>query len=212
MSPSSTSGSGTTYVWSLTLRDLLVLVFAADLVVLGKGLLRVPLHVPGHSGLIVVCVFVLARGLVDKNGAGTIMGLVAGFVATVLGYGHDGLLEWTKYASVGIALDASVLLVGGGLTNLGVGLVVGALANLAKLGSMIIVGVILGLPLTFLALGLGLAAVSHAVFGAAGGLLAAVVLRQLRRVPYFSGQAKEDPSPSIGGDPPGSHVERGGPL
>jgi hypothetical protein len=205
MSPSSVSGSGTRYVWSLTLRDLLVLVFAADLVVLGKGLMRVPLHVPGHSGLLIVCLFVVARGLVDKNGAGTIMGIVAGFLATVFGYGHDGLLEWTKYASMGVALDAATFLVGGRLTNLGVGLVVGALANLAKLGSMILVGVILGLPLTFLALGLGIAALSHAVFGALGGLLAAVLLRQLRRVPYFARTSQADP-PASQGEP------RGGPA
>ena len=205
MSPSSASGSGTRYVWSLTLRDLLVLVFAADLVVLGKGLLRVPIHVPGHSGLLIVCLFVLARGLVDKNGAATIMGLVAGFLATVFGYGHDGLLEWTKYASMGIALDATTFLVGGRLTNFGVAFVVGALANLAKLGSMILVGVILGLPLTFLALGLGIAAVSHAVFGALGGLLAAFLLRQLRRIPYFARSTRVDSS-----GPPGE--ARGGPA
>jgi hypothetical protein len=203
MSPSSASGSGTRYVWSLTLRDLLVLVFAADLVVLGKGLLRLPLHVPGHSGLIIVCLFVVARGIVDKNGAGTIMGLVAGFLATVFGFGHDGLLEWTKYASMGVALDATTVLVGGNLTSLGVGLVVGALANLAKLGSMIVVGVILGLPLTFLALGLGIAAASHAVFGALGGMLAAVLLRQLRRIPYFS-------SPGEQGSPASHSEPRGG--
>ncbi len=194
MSPSFASGSGTRYIWSLTLRDLLVLVFAADLIAMGKVLLRMPLHVPGHSGLIIVCLFVVARGIVDKNGAGTIMGLVAGFLATVFGYGHDGLLEWTKYASMGIALDASTFLVGGRLTNLGVGLVVGALANLAKLGSMIIVGLLLGLPLTFLALGLGIAAVTHAVFGALGGLLGAVLLRQLRRIPYFAPPPTRSPA------------------
>jgi hypothetical protein len=195
MSPSFASGSGTRYIWSLTLRDLLILVFAADLVVLGKGLLRIPLHVPGHSGLVIVCLFVLARGVVDKNGAGTIMGLVAGFLATVFGYGHDGLLEWTKYASMGLALDVSAFLVGGHLTSLGVGLVVGALANIAKLASIILVGVILGVPLTFLALGLGVAATTHAVFGALGGLLGAVLLRQLRRIPYFARPTTPPPAP-----------------
>jgi hypothetical protein len=48
---------------------------------------------------------------------------------------------------------------------------------------MTVVGLLLGLPATVMAVGLGLAATTHAVFGAVGGLLGALVLRELRRVP-----------------------------
>jgi hypothetical protein len=55
----------------------------------------------------------------------------------------------------------------------------------------------MGLPLTFLALGLAMATISHAAFGALGGVLAALLLRQLRRIPYFTHSTRVD-SPSPG--------------
>jgi hypothetical protein len=58
---------------------------------------------------------------------------------------------------------------------------------------MIAVGVILGCPhLPWPRF----AAVTHAVFGALGGLLGAVILRQLRRIPYFARSSEPRPAAS----------------
>ena len=51
-------------IGSLTLRDLLLVAIVADLIVLAKGLMRLPLHVPGHSGVVIVALFVVGAGLV----------------------------------------------------------------------------------------------------------------------------------------------------
>ena len=193
MSPRSSSGD-TTYVWSLSLRDLIVLVLFADLAMLGKALLRIPLHVPGHSGILWVALFVVARGLVDKKGAGLLLGIVAGFVATVLGMGDTGPLEWTKYVAAGAMLELVCLLVPGTLEGFGKAAVAGGAAHMGKLASMVIVAIVLRLPLGFAVLGLGFSAITHLVFGVIGGIIGAFLLRALRRVPYFA----VDPPPQRG--------------
>lgn len=185
MSPRSSSGD-TAYVWSLSLRDLIVLVLFADLAMLAKALLRIPLHVPGHSGILWVALFVVARGLVDKKGAGLLLGVVAGVVATVLGFGDTGPLEWTKYVAAGAMLELVCLLVPGTLEGFGKAAVAGAAAHMGKLASMVIVAVVLRLPLGFAVLGLGFSAMTHLIFGVIGGVIGALLLRALRRVPYFA--------------------------
>ena len=76
------------YVWSLHLRDLLLLALIAALCVFSKQLLRIPIHIPGHSGVLWVALFVVARGLVDKRGAGLLLGAVTGVLATFIGFGE----------------------------------------------------------------------------------------------------------------------------
>lgn len=48
----------------------------------------------------------------------------------------------------------------------------------------------LRLPLAIIALGLGWSATTHVVFGVAGGLLGALALRELRRVPALDARAR----------------------
>jgi hypothetical protein len=189
MSSRSPSVSRTTYLWSLTLRDLLLLVFVADLAMLAKAFLRTPIHVPGHSGVIWVSLFVVGRGLIDKPGAGIVLGGIAGAVATFLGMGRSGPFEWTKYVAAGALLEAMVLLIPGPLTSMWKAAMVGAIAHLGKLAAMLIVAVALQLPVGFIVLGLGISTTTHVIFGMLGGLVGALLLRELRRVPLFAAPA-----------------------
>jgi hypothetical protein len=171
------------FIWSLTLRDALLVALIADLVVLGKVLINVPLHVPGHTGAVVVALFVVGRGIVGRRGAGRLMGLLAGVLLTLLGHGHAPFLEWVKYVAMGLTVDLGAAFLPGGISNKVSAAVIGALANLAKLITTLIIGVILKLPLGFLFWGLGYAATTHVVFGAIGGLLGVLLVAQLRKIP-----------------------------
>ena len=184
MSSRSPSTSPSGYIWSLTLRDALLLVLIADLAMLGKAVVRIPIHVPGHSGIVWVALFVVARGLVDKRGAGVLLGIIAGAVATVFGFGDIGPLEWTKYVAAGALLDLVCWMTPGTLENLG------------KLATMLLAAMVLRLPLGFAVAGLGFAATTHVVFGALGGVIGALILRELRRVPWLAREA-----PAGGGSP-----------
>lgn len=189
------SSSDTAYIWSLTLRDLIVLVLFADIAMLGKALIRIPLHVPGHSGVLWVAVFIVARGLIDKRGASVLLGIVAGVVATALGFGDVGPLEWTKYVAAGVLLEVVCWVVPGSLAGFGKAAVAGAAAHLGKLASMVLVAAALRLPLGFAVLGLGFSAISHLVFGVIGGLVGALLLRALLRIPYFAAGRRPQSGP-----------------
>jgi len=186
MSSRSPFADRTTYLWSLTLRDLLLLVLVADLAMLGKAFLRTPIHVPGHSGLFWVSLLVVGRGLVDKPGAGIVLGGVAGAVATFLGMGRSGPFEWTKYFAAGLLLEIMVLLLPGPLTSLWKAALVGAVAHLGKLAAMLLVALALQLPAGFIVLGLGISTTTHVIFGALAGVIGALLLRELRRIPMFA--------------------------
>ena len=207
MSSRSPSARRTTYLWSLTLRDLLLLVLVADLAMLAKAFLRTPIHVPGHSGVLWISLFVVGRGLVDKRGAGLVIGGVAGAVAMFLGMGRAGPLEWTKYLAAGALLELLVLLLPGPLTSVWKAAIVGAVAHLGKLAAMVIVALALQLPASFIVLGLGVSTTTHVVFGALGGVVGALLLRELRRIPMFAppgalgARLPVEPVPLMGEDP-----------
>jgi hypothetical protein len=180
------------YVWSLTLRDLLFIALVAALCMLGKQLLRLPINVPGHSGVIWVALFVICRGLVDKRGTGVLLGLVTGLLAQFAGFGHQGPFEWTKWLVAGVILELLTLAIPGDLRSASKAAVVGAGLHLGKLAALTLAGLLLRVPVALLLLGLGWSATTHVVFGAVGGLLGALALRELRKVPFLDAQARGD--------------------
>jgi len=163
-------------------RELVVLALLAALVAVSKAFLRLPLHVPGHTGITWMAILLIGRALVRRPWAGTLMGFVSGVLAVAIVGGHEGLLLWVKYVAPGVVMDIGARLSGERLDNPYVGIAVGAAANVAKLLSSLIVSLMLGIPAGYLVVGLGLATTTHVVFGALGGWLGTLVLRILRRL------------------------------
>ena len=188
--PPTVSPGRQAYVWSLTLRDLLLIALVAALCMLAKQLLRVPVNVPGHSGVLWVALFVICRGLIDKRGTGVLLGLVAGLLAQFAGFGHQGPFEWTKWLAAGIVLEVLTLILPGDLRGWSKAAVVGAALHLGKLAALTLAGLVLRVPIALLLLGLGWSATTHVIFGVLGGLLGALALRELRRVPFLDAQAR----------------------
>ncbi len=180
-----------------TTQDLVVLALLAALIALSKAVLRVPIHVPGHTGITWMAILVVGRALVRKRWAGTILGLVSGILAVAVVGGREGLLLWLKYLTPGMVMDLAALLSAERLSNPVVGAIAGAVANTAKLVTSLIVSLALGIPTGYLALGLGLSATTHIVFGALGGWLGSTVFRLLQRVdvPAVQQYAREQVEP-----------------
>lgn len=180
-----------------TTQDLVVLALFAALVALSKVVLRMPIHVPGHSGMTWMAILLVGRGLVRRPWAGTVLGFVSGIIAVAVVGGREGLLLWLKYLAPGAMMDLAALLSREHLRHPFVGAVAGATANTAKLVTSLLVSLALGIPTGYLALGLGLSATTHIVFGALGGWLGTLVLRLLRRVdvPLLQTYAREEDVP-----------------
>ena len=180
-----------------TTQDLVVLALFAALVALSKVVLRMPLHVPGHSGITWMAILLVGRGLVRRPWAGTVLGFVSGIIAVAVVGGREGLLLWLKYLAPGAMMDLAALMSREHLGHPFVGAVAGAIANAAKLVTSLLVSLALGVPTGYLALGLGLSATTHVVFGALGGWLGTLVLGLLRRVdvPLLQTYAREEDVP-----------------
>jgi hypothetical protein len=157
---------------------------------LAKQLLRIPVSIPGHSGVLWVALFVVCRGIVDKRGTGVLLGLIAGLLAQFAGFGHQGPFEWTKWLAAGIVLEVLTLVLPGDLRSYGKAVVIGAGIHLGKLAALTLAGFILRVPVALLVLGLGWSATTHVLFGALGGFLGALALRELRKVPFLDVQAR----------------------
>ena len=166
-------------MWGLSLRSRVIIALVAALIVSAKFFFRVPLHVPGHSGFFWMALLLIGVAIVGKPPAGTLIGLISGVLATFVISGSQGMFVGIKYLVPGIVVDLLFVLLGGALDRYPVAMVVGAAANASKLAAAYLFGLVAGAPAGYLALGLGAASVSHIVFGALGGLIAAYVINRL---------------------------------
>ena len=128
-----------------------------------------------------MALLIVGRGIVRRPTAGTYIGLITGIVAVAIVPGKEGVLTAVKYIVPGITVDVMTPLFRGRLDRPVPAALIAATAHVAKLMSALLMGVALGIPSGFLALGLGFAAFTHAGFGVLGGLLGAVVLSRLER-------------------------------
>jgi ABC-type thiamin/hydroxymethylpyrimidine transport system permease subunit len=166
--------------------QLFVLALFATLVVVAKIALRLPLQLPGHSGIFWMAIVIVAAGVVDKPGAASVVGVTSGLIAGFLGMGDFGALNtFLSYTLVGVGTDLALLLLGNPENPI-VAALAGMLGHLAKFVVKWGLSMLAGAPVGFVALGLARAVVGYIIFGALGGLLGAFTLKALRRAGFFA--------------------------
>ena len=168
------------FMFKLGLADVLRLTMFGTLISVARDITRLPLHLPGHTSIYWMGILVLGKGLIPKFGAGIVMGMVSGVLAVLLGEGKEGVLIFFRYFMPGLILDCLAPLFNYKLESLAVGAICGAVASLVKLAVNFAVGLLLKLPLALLALGLGITSLSHVLFGAVGGIIAALLIKRLK--------------------------------
>lgn len=167
--------------------QLILLALFAALIVVAKIALRLPLQLPGHSGIFWMAIIIVAAGIVNKVGAASLVGLTSGIIAAFLGMGDFGALNTLlSYTVVGVGTDLALLLLGRNPESLLVAALAGTLGHLGKFLVKWGLGVLTGAPVGFVALGLLRAIVGYLIFGALGGLLGGLTLRALRRAGFFA--------------------------
>lgn len=168
------------FLFRLGLADVIRFTMFGAMVAVSNDVTRLPMQLPGHTSIWWMGILVLGKGLIPKFGGGIIMGAVSGVLAVLLGLGKEGIFIFFKYFIPGFLLDLIAPLFFNRLNNGFVGIICGALASLSKLGISLVLGVLLDLPMGFMAVGLGYSSVTHIVFGAIGGLLAALLIQRLK--------------------------------
>jgi len=169
------------FLWNrFSMREALLLGFCATFIVLTKATLRMKLGISGHSMFFMMFFLLLARGIVPKTGAATLVGLLAGAISIALGLAHKGPLIMLNFILPALVIDSAGIflprLTSGFLACLLIGGIAAATKGLTE-------GVILfftGAPLD-LALMKGFIGGAWAVFfGMLGSLPVAAIIRKLR--------------------------------
>ena len=168
------------YIFKIGLADVLRATMFGTIIAVTTDILRLPLHMPGHSSLYWMGILLIGKGLIKKFGSGITMGIVSGILAVIFGMGKEGVFVFFTYFIPGLLIDFLVPFFRYKLESIGVAAVCGALASLSKLAVNIILGIILNVPMLFLTLGLGYAAAAHAFYGIIGGVLASVIIKRLK--------------------------------
>jgi hypothetical protein len=100
------------FLWNrFTMREALLLGFCATFIVLTKATLRMKLGISGHSMFFLLFFLLLARGLVQKTGAATLVGLLAGCMSLALGMGGKGPIKILNFLLPAIVVDGATLFV-----------------------------------------------------------------------------------------------------
>jgi len=167
--------------------QLILLTLFGALIVVAKIALRLPLQLPGHSGIFWMAIVIVAVGVVPRIGAASLVGLTSGIIAAFLGMGDFGALDtFLSYTMVGVGTDLALLLLGRNPENLIVATLAATIGHIGKFLVKWGFGVLTGAPVGFVALGLLRAIIGYVVFGALGGLLGGLTLKALRRAGFFS--------------------------
>ncbi len=181
--------AGHSLVWQRALSwaaSPLALVFLGALVAFSRRYLDLHLGIPGHTGFLWLFFLVLGRGLVRRTGSGLLIGASAGLWGMTMGPQKEGLLSVLLLdLLVAGAVDAGTRLLDGGHARdmsrlahpLG-GLAVGGLAHGAKYVFRLAWPAATGAGRRLTLFGVLPALGSHLLFGALGGLAAALVLRR----------------------------------
>ena len=166
--------------------ELILLALFSSLVVVSKIVLHLPVRLPGHSGVFWMAILIVARGLVPKPGALSLVGLTSGLLAAFMGLGDMGpIYTFFSYLASGVAVDRVAWFLGG-MDNLVVAGLVGIVGNVAKMLVKLAIAALMQIPAGFVAMGLLFSFVTNTVAGALGGVLGWLVLRALRRAGFFA--------------------------
>jgi len=164
-----------------TLYETAVLSLCGALVFLSKAFITLSLHLPGHSYLFVAIPFVVGCGVVRKAGSGTYIGLVGGLLASFFGFEALHILDVFKYLAMGLTIDIVGVTFSHRFDHPAVGFIAGAAGSVVKMVVNYAVHYLLGVPATFILIGIGLTSVTHLIFGGIGGVIAALIIARLMR-------------------------------
>lgn len=162
------------FLWGISFREAVAITFFGVLMAV-SNLIHIPMHIPGHTGLIWITILTFCCLAFRKPGSGTLAGIISGFLAAVFSIGNDGPFVFFKYFLPGLSMDIIFTVIPYMAKKWYLTAVVGALSHWTKLLVNYIVGTILNLPQGFLIFGVQVASINHLAFGFCAGAMAYLI-------------------------------------
>jgi hypothetical protein len=143
---------------------------------------RFPMNLPGRHGIEWMALLVLGRVLTRSRFGGSVVSTSAALTSILPFWGvMDDPMIWLMYLIPGVLMDVAFDRLPRWKTNFVFLASLGALAHATKPIARWIINMITGIPYGSLLLGVGYPVVTHMMFGAAGGLLGAVLAYGIRK-------------------------------
>jgi hypothetical protein len=185
--------------WRFSLREALLLGFCATFIVLTRASLRLHFSLPGHTMLLMMFFLLLARGLVPKLGAATLVGVISGIVCILLGMTKAAPLVATNFVLPGIVVDAAALVFPRVPASYMGSIATGIVASVSKGVSAAGMDVLMRMDREIVLRHLAATTLAGVAFGAVGAALVPPVIRRLQANGLI-------PSPPASADVGGPHA------
>ena len=143
--------------------------------------LRLPIKVPGHNGLLWIALLIVGRLVSQRRWAASISSTSAAAISLLPVMGFKDPLDTITLLIPGVVIDLAFLISPRLLASLVALALVGAFAHATKPIAKLIVSAGTGFPYPSLIAGILYPLSLHALFGAAGAILAAISVRLVSR-------------------------------
>lgn len=165
--------------WGLTLREsVTVSIFGAS-IALSKLLIKIPLKIPGHSGLVWMILLTICCLQFNKGRAGSLAGFISGALVFFLFPGKDGLLTFFKYFLPGLSLDVFLFFLPKIRNKWYLITLASSVSYVTKILVDLVSGLINKIPLPVLIVSLKVFLFNHIIFGFLGGLFGYIIYKKL---------------------------------
>jgi hypothetical protein len=169
------------FLWNrFSMREALLLGFCATFIVLTKATLRMKLGISGHSMFFMIFFLLLARGIVPKTGASTLVGLLAGAISIAMGLAHRGPIIMLNFVLPALVIDCVGVFLPRFVRGFLTCILVGGLAASTKGVTEAVIFAFTGAPLDVIILKGVIDAGWALLFGSLGSLPVPAIIRKLR--------------------------------
>lgn len=175
------TGNTKAMVWKrFNLREAIWLGFCATFIMITRAALMLKLNIPGHAMFFTMFFLILGRGCVQRLGAATLVGLIAGIMCTMLGMGKEGPLLIIKFVLPGIIVDAAALLYSRLAFSIPACVIVGAIAAAFRYATSMGIDWLVEMDYDIMLKKALIGSTMNILFGAAGSALVPLVVRRLK--------------------------------
>ena len=175
------TGNTKAVMWKrFTLREAIWLGFCATFIVITRAALMLKLNIPGHAMFFIMFFLILGRGCVQRLGAATLVGLIAGIMCTMLGMGKEGPLIIIKFVLPGIIVDLGALIYPRLPSRIFACVIIGVIAAACRYATSMGIDWLVEMDYDIMLKKALIGSIMNILFGVAGAALVPPVVRRLK--------------------------------